>query len=194
MSRMPTPPIDLSGRMASLPAGGEIRHRAPATKATDLPELTTAPSGTFEGYASLFGVMDLGRDVVMPGAFRHTLTARGTHGVRLLWQHDPARPIGRWMRLEEDHRGLRVCGRLDLDQPLGREVHGLMRRGLIDGLSIGYRTESERHDPETGLRRIDRIDLWEISLVTFPMLPQARVTAVKAAPGAWPVLPAIRPL
>lgn len=191
-----TPHADIppSGRLASLPAGGEIRRRPPVPRTADLPAFTAEPSGAFEGYASLFGVMDLGRDVVMPGAFRHSLARRGARGVRLLWQHDPARPIGRWTRLQEDGRGLRVMGRLDLDQPLGREVHGLMRRGLIDGLSIGYRSEGERRDPETGLRRIDRIDLWEISLVTFPMLPQARVTAVKAAPGAWPCLPAIRPL
>ena len=64
----------------------------------------------------------------------------------------------------------------------------------VEGLSIGYRTERERRDPETGLRRLDEVDLWEISLVTFPMLPQARITAVKAMPGPLPAFPAIRPL
>jgi HK97 family phage prohead protease len=158
------------------------------------PALDPAMAGSFSGYASLFGVMDLGRDVVMPGAFRHSLARRGAGGIRLLWQHEPDKPIGRWTGLAEDGRGLKVEGRLDLDLPLGREVHQLMRRGLVDGLSIGYRTESERRDPATGLRRLEAVDLWEISLVTFPMLPQARVTAVKAMAGRLPPFPAIRAL
>ncbi|MCZ8186528.1 MAG: HK97 family phage prohead protease [Beijerinckiaceae bacterium] len=183
-----------SGRRLPRPAGRDIRPRPLSPEGADIPASPAPDAGLFEGYASLFGVMDLGRDVVMPGAFRHSLSRRGAGGIRLLWQHDPARPIGRWTRLSEDGRGLHVAGRLDLEQALAREVHGLMRRGLVEGLSIGYRTERERRDPETGLRRLDEVDLWEISLVTFPMLPQARITAVKALPGPLPAFPAIRPL
>lgn len=187
-------PVSHSGGPRSPTAGGDIRLPPPRAARADVPLAATGPAGTFSGYASLFGMMDLGRDVVMPGAFRQTLARRGAGGVRLLWQHDPARPVGRWLRLEEDGRGLRVSGRLDLAAPLGREVHGLLRHGLVDGLSIGFRTTRERRDPETGLRRLDEIDLWEISLVTFPMLPQARVTEVKATPDRLPAFPAIRPL
>lgn len=139
----------------------------------------TGESGAFEGYASVFGLMDLGRDVVVPGAFRDTLERRGAGGVKLLWQHDPAQPLGSWDAIEEDRHGLFVRGRLDLAQAKAREVLSLMKRGAVDGLSIGYRTEAERRDPATGLRRLERIDLWEISLVTFPLLPQARVRALK---------------
>lgn len=135
--------------------------------------------GAFEGYASLFGIADQGGDVVMPGAFRQSLARRGAAGVKLLWQHDPAMPIGIWLRIEEDSRGLKVIGQLDLAVSKARELHALMRSGAVDGLSIGYRTERSRKDPRTGQRRLERIDLWEVSLVTFPMLPQARVSAVK---------------
>lgn len=140
-----------------------------------------APDGVFEGYASLFRVPDLGKDVVEPGAFRDSLARRGPSGVKLLWQHDPAEPLGRWLSLVEDSRGLFVRGRLSLAVARAREIHALMREGAIDGLSIGFRSERARTEPRTGLRRLERVDLWEVSVVTFPMLPQARISAVKAA-------------
>nr|WP_249729902.1 HK97 family phage prohead protease [Chelatococcus sp. YT9] len=133
----------------------------------------------FEGYASLFGVPDLGRDVVERGAFRASLERRGIQGIKLLWQHNPGEPIGRWLALAEDARGLKVRGQLNLAVARAREIYALMRDGAVDGLSIGYRTERARTDPRDGLRHIARLDLWEISLVTFPMLPGARVGSVK---------------
>ena len=139
-----------------------------------------AEDGEFEGYASLFGVADLGKDVVMPGAFAESLSRRGAAGVRLLWQHDPAEPIGRWLSLAEDARGLRVRGRLNLAVARAREIHALMRDGAVDGLSIGFKVERARAD-RAGLRRIEKLDLWEISVVTFPMLPGARVAGVKSS-------------
>ena len=135
--------------------------------------------GTFSGYASLFGQVDLGQDLVMPGAFRESLTARGLQGVKLLFQHDPNEPIGVWLELREDVQGLFVRGRLMPEVTRAREVLSLMRAGALDGLSIGFRTVSGRTDPKSGVRRLDKIDLWEISIVTFPMLPQARVSTVK---------------
>ncbi|MDO8289726.1 MAG: HK97 family phage prohead protease [Parvibaculum sp.] len=135
--------------------------------------------GTFEGYASLFGAEDLGRDMVMPGAFRGTLKRRGHRGVKLLYQHDPLEPIGIWTKIVEDGRGLYVQGRLLGDVARGREVLSLMRAGAIDGLSIGYHVVKAQSDKKTGLRRLIEVDLWEISVVTFPMLPQARISSVK---------------
>jgi hypothetical protein len=140
-----------------------------------------APDGRFEGYASLFRVPDLGQDVVEPGAFAESLARRGCGGIKLLWQHDPAEPIGRWLHLAEDERGLFVQGQLSLGVARARDIHALMRDGAVDGLSIGFRTQRQRSDPRLGLRRLLRIDLWEISVVTFPMLPQARISAVKRA-------------
>lgn len=136
--------------------------------------------GHFTGYASLFGVPDLGRDVVLPGAFAASLAQRRAAGVRMLWQHDPAEPIGRWLSLREDGRGLRVEGRLNRAVQRAREVEALMREGGLDGLSIGFRTLRASPDG-AGRRRLIALDLWEISLVTFPLQPGARIGA--AAPN-----------
>lgn len=179
---MPLPIV--SGRSASLPPGRNIR--APARKgggADAPPPPHVDAEGFFEGYASLFGVADLGRDVVMPGAFRSTLSRRSASDIKLLWQHDPGQPLGEWLEIAEDRRGLFVVGKLDLALPKARELHRLVTRGTIDGLSIGYRTEGEKRDAATGLRRIEKLDLWEISIVTFPLLPQARIAPRSTARG-----------
>ena len=97
----------------------------------------------------------------------------------MLWQHKSAEPVGVWTTICEDTKGLFVKGRLNLQVSRAREVHSLMREGSVDGLSIGFRTEKSARDRKSGLRRLEKLDLWEISVVTFPMLPQARVSAVK---------------
>lgn len=135
--------------------------------------------GAFSGYASLFGKVDLSRDAVEPGAFLRSLRRRGPESVRMLFQHDPNQPIGRWMTIREDARGLYVRGRLTPGVARSREVLALMRSGALDGLSIGFRTVRARKDAGTGVRRILEADLWEISVVTFPMLPDARIDRVK---------------
>jgi HK97 family phage prohead protease len=145
--------------------------------------------GTFSGYASLFGAVDLGQDLVMPGAFAESLDARGARGVKLLFQHDPNEPIGVWLELNEDDKGLFARGRLMPEVTRAREVLSLMRAGALDGLSIGFRTVQGRTDPTTGVRRLDKIDLWEISVVTFPMLPEARVSTVKRRATQAPLPP-----
>lgn len=143
--------------------------------------LTVVEDGTFEGYASIFGLVDLGGDVVAPGAFAQSLARRGARQVRMLWQHDPAAPIGSWLSIEEDWRGLKVKGRLNLAVARAREALALLREGAVDGLSIGFRVKTARKTAGGGVRRLLELDLWEISIVTFPMLPQARVTKVKRA-------------
>lgn len=136
--------------------------------------------GSFHGYASLFGETDLNRDLVLPGAFRRSIAKRGPGGIRMLFQHDPAAPIGIWQDIREDHRGLFVRGRLMTEVAKGREVLALMRAGAIDGLSIGFRTVRGRTDAKSGVRHLVEVDLWEVSVVTFPMLPAARISAVKS--------------
>jgi HK97 family phage prohead protease len=152
---------------------------------------SVAEDGTFAGYASLFGKADLGRDMVMPGAFRASLARRGAGGVKMLFQHDPAEPIGVWTDIREDGQGLAVRGRLTTGVARAREVLALMRAGALDGLSIGFRTVRGRTDAKSGVRELLEVDLWEISVVTFPMLPEARVASVKAARDAA-LLAAIR--
>jgi HK97 family phage prohead protease len=136
--------------------------------------------GRLAGYASLFEEPDQGGDVVAPGAFAASL-ARSDRRVKLLWQHDPAQPIGVWERLVEDRRGLWAEGRLLTEIRAGAEAAALLVAGAVDGLSIGYR--AVRVEPlRGGGRRLLEIDLWEVSLVTFPMLPAARASA--GAPAA----------
>ena len=135
--------------------------------------------GSFEGYASLFGKKDMGADVVERGAFSACLEKRGASGIRMLFQHDPAEPIGHWREIGQDAKGLYVCGQLSTDVARAREVLALMRDGALDGLSIGFRTVRARQDKKHGVRRLLEIDLWEISVVTFPMLRGARISKVK---------------
>jgi HK97 family phage prohead protease len=140
--------------------------------------------GSFSGYASLFGVADLSRDIVEKGAFLASLGRRGAGGVKMLYQHDPTEPIGRWTDIRETAKGLKVTGQLTTTIARGRDVLQLMRDGVLDGLSIGFRTVNSRTDRKSGIRRLMEIDLWEISVVTFPMQPEARVSQVKAFDAA----------
>jgi HK97 family phage prohead protease len=139
------------------------------------------PDGAIEGYASLFGEVDQARDMVMPGAFTQTLKARGLRKIPMLFQHDPSEPVGVWLELAEDWRGLRARGRLIPDVMRARELLSLIRAGAIDGLSIGYRTVRGQIDPKSRVRKLYQVDLWEISIVTFPLLNGARVSAAKTA-------------
>ncbi|NEW91336.1 HK97 family phage prohead protease [Rhodopseudomonas sp. BR0M22] len=160
---------------------------APLTDAVPAPaRFVLAGDGSIEGYASLFGEVDQARDMVMPGAFTQTLKQRGLRKIPMLFQHDPAEPVGVWLELIEDWRGLRARGRLIPDVARGRELLALLREGAIDGLSIGYRTVRGRIDPKTRVRRLYQVDLWEISIVTFPLLNGARIATVKQTPRPSP--------
>jgi HK97 family phage prohead protease len=158
--------------------------RPPESKRLALELRGLDSDGAFSGYASLFGEADLARDVVEPGAFAASLARRGIAGVKMLWHHDPAEPIGTWLDIREDARGLAVRGRILTELARGREALVLMRAGAVDGLSIGFRTVRARPEMvgrKSAGRRLIEVDLWEISLVTFPMLPAARIAAVKGA-------------
>ncbi|SLN59726.1 HK97 family phage prohead protease [Pseudooctadecabacter jejudonensis] len=130
------------------------------------------------GYASLFGKADQGGDVVQTGAYAASLERLAAKGnrVKMLWQHDPEQPIGVWDEVREDASGLWVKGRILTDVEKGREAAALIEAGAIDGLSIGYRTVRATKN-DTGGRLLSELELWEVSLVTFPMLPDARVGA-----------------
>jgi HK97 family phage prohead protease len=135
--------------------------------------------GRFAGYASVFGEVDDGGDIVMPGAFRKSLGLRGLHRIKMLFQHDPKDPVGTWDRIAEDGFGLWVEGRLVGEVPRAEALRRLIAKGAVDGLSIGFRTVKSTRDPRSGYRRLWEIDLWEISIVTFPMMDLARI-----APGS----------
>lgn len=158
--------------------GGGLEHKFHRPEAG----LVVADGSRIKGYASLFGVPDQGGDVVLPGAYGTSLKALRDSGrqVKMLWQHDPAQPIGVWDKVQEDDRGLHVEGRLLTEVTRGREAAALLEAGAIDGLSIGYRTRRSEKDGK-GRRLLAELELWEVSLVTFPMLPQARVQAKAGA-------------
>jgi hypothetical protein len=150
------------------------------------PETGLAIDGrTVEGYASVFGVRDQGGDVVSPGAYAASLKALAGAGrrVKMLWQHDPQAPIGVWDEVREDARGLWVKGRILTEVARGAEAAALLAAGAIDGLSIGYRTVKAEKSA-AGERKLVELELWEVSLVTFPMLPEARVAAKGEDPAA----------
>lgn len=144
-------------------------------------QVTVTDGTIISGYASLFGKSDQGGDTVAKGAYAVSL-AKG-RSIKMLWQHDPAQPIGVWDEVREDDRGLWVKGRLLTDVAKGREAASLIGAGAIDGLSIGYRTVKARKDDKGG-RLLSELELWEVSLVTFPMLPDARVAAKGDDPTA----------
>ena len=138
-------------------------------------------SGVFIGYASLFGERDQSGDIVMPGAFAASLKRRAPRDVRMLFQHDAGEPIGTWVDMRETPRGLHVTGRLDRNVQRARELFSLLESRGLDGLSIGFRTLKARRDRATASRLLTEVDLWEISLVTFPMLLGARVSFVSTS-------------
>jgi len=145
------------------------------------PRTTIDADGTVEGYASLFGEIDPARDMVMRGAFRRHAGLAWNPSNPDAVPANPSEPVGIWLELREDFRGLFARGRLIPEVARGRELISLLREGAIDGLSIGFRVSKARIDPKTRIRRLHAVDLWEISIVTFPLLAGARVRAVKHA-------------
>lgn len=139
--------------------------------------------GVFSGYASTFlGTPDSKGDIIMPGCFTKTLEKNGRNktGIVLLWQHDPAEPIGVWTELVQDSKGLKVTGRLILSTPGGRKAYELLRAGAIKHLSIGFEIIDFEIDRKKKVRYLKAVDLWEISLVSFPALLSAQVTNIKS--------------
>lgn len=137
-------------------------------------------SGTFGGYASVFSVMDEGNDIVLPGAFAGTLQRHKEAGTSpaLLWQHDTREPIGVWEEMSEDDHGLRGTGRLLIDDdPLAKRAHAHLKAKSVSGLSIGFSIVDSEYKGDT--RLIKEVELWETSIVTFPMNRSARIDSVK---------------
>lgn len=152
-------------------------------------------TGVFEGYASLFDTVDLGRDSVAPGAFRASLKRQSALAIKMLYQHDPREPIGIWDTIREDRKGLYVKGRLLPEIRRAAEVLTLMKEGALDGLSIGFRTIRARSQKGAARRRLLDVELYEISVVTFPMHPGARAAMVTKQQPALPItagLPTVR--
>lgn len=137
--------------------------------------------GTFEGYGSVFGVKDSYDEIVAAGAFAESLSAHKSAGTMpaLLWQHRSGEPCGVYSDMFEDNIGLKVSGQLALKTVRGAEAYELLKMKAISGLSIGFATREDSYDRVTGIRTLKKVDLYEVSLVTFPANDTARVQGVK---------------
>jgi len=135
--------------------------------------------GSFSGYGSVFGVIDSYNERVMPGAFTRSIEQKGANGVALLWQHRSDSPIGVYTEMREDTKGLYVEGKLALGTEKGREAYELMKMGWKAGMSIGF-MPSESEKAEDGVREVRELDLWEVSIVTFPANAASMVEQVRA--------------
>lgn len=158
---------------------GILLHKNFAFKADSV-----ADDGTFTGYGSVFGNVDSYGEIVMPGAFSKSLKdiRDGGDPLPMLWNHNPNEPIGGYTALEEDARGLKVSGFIMVDEVArAREIHALMKRRVIKGLSIGYYVDEDSKDAKTGSRLLHKLDLREISPVTFPANVEAEIESVKSA-------------
>ncbi|HAS8353203.1 HK97 family phage prohead protease [Morganella morganii] len=141
-------------------------------------------TGEFEGYGSVFGVKDSYSDIVVPGAFQASLNEWREKGSlpAMLWQHQISEPVGVYTEMQEDDTGLYVKGRLLIeDDPLSKRAHAHLKAGSLSGLSIGYILKDWEYDRNKGAFLLKEIDLWEVSLVTFPSNDEARVSDVKSA-------------
>lgn len=149
--------------------------RRPLAQRTTAARITGLAADEFCGYASLFNEVDGAGDVVSPGAFRKSLRTRPPSGVRLLYQHSAFEPIGVWQDIREDSKGLFVRGRLITETTRARDVMRLIRDNALNGLSIGFRTKRAVRDSVRHLRILQEIDLWEISVVTFPLSDKCQI-------------------
>lgn len=138
--------------------------------------------GTFTGYGSVFGNVDSYGEIVAPGAFSESLAAWKAAGRMppVLWQHRSGEPIGAYTEMKEDDRGLFVRGKLLVDEvQRAKEARALMKAKAVNGLSIGFVTREDSYDKVAGIRTLKKIDLWEVSVVTFPANPAAQISSVK---------------
>ncbi len=143
----------------------------------DLKKLTD--EGQFEGYGAVFNNVDMTGDVILPGAFRNCLLEKPLNAIKLLWQHDHQQPIGKWEEIREDDHGLFVRGQILTTIQRGVEVMAMLKAGIVDGMSIGFRTIKSIWEEGTDYRQLAEVDLWEVSVVTFPANMRARVDTVK---------------
>lgn len=170
------------------------KHATLKIRDFDLSVKAVSDDGLFSGYGSVFGTVDSYREVVAPGAFSESLAEIKSKGrpVPVLWQHRSGEPIGVYTSLVEDAHGLKVEGQLIIDGVArAKEAHALMKAGAVSGLSIGYYVREDSWDEKERVRTLKKVELVEISLVTFPANDDARIDAIKSklAHGSLPTMP-----
>ena len=143
-------------------------------------EVKSLKDREFDGHGSVFGNVDLGGDVILPGAFKRSLAQYRKSGSlpQMFWMHQMDKVPGKWLDMSEDKEGLAVKGVL-ADTELGNEIHTLLTMQAVRGLSIGYQTVDQEYEDD-GTRLIKEVDLWEVSVVSLPMNPLAQVAHAKS--------------
>lgn len=131
--------------------------------------------GAIEGFAAVYGNLDHGGDIILPGAM--TKTIKGRKSLPMLLFHDQRRPVGVWNEFEDTAKGLKVRGRISIKTAAGLEAHTLAADGALAGLSIGYSTIKDRYTEKA--RELHELGLHEVSLVSVPMNDRALITGVK---------------
>lgn len=140
--------------------------------------------GIFTGYGSVFGNVDLYKEIVAPGAFADSLAQWKESGSLppVLWQHRSGEPVGPHLSMSEDAHGLLLKGHLLVNDVVrAKEARALMKAKAVNGLSIGFVTREDSYDKVTGIRTLNKVDLWEVSIVTFPANPMAQINSVKSS-------------
>ena len=160
----------------------KVKNKAYETKGFESFEIKSIDeTGKFSGYASIFNIKDSCNDVVLPNAFKKSLALKTKpQNIKLLWQHSQTQPIGVINKIKEDNIGLYVEGKILMDVKKGKEAYSLMKSGAVSGLSIGYNVKKSFYNKKNQVRTISEVDLWEVSLVTFPANKHAGITFVKS--------------
>ncbi len=145
-------------------------------------EVRYQPQGSVEGYASVFGGVDSYGDTIVPGAYQKSLAKHRKSGTTpvMLWSHKQESPIGRWVTLAEDARGLSVSGQLNMKTTAGQEAYAHLQAGDLNGLSIGFRVAPGGSEYKGGVNYLKEIELLEVSVVAVPADSAARISSVKS--------------
>lgn len=145
-------------------------------------EVRSQAQGLIEGYASVFGGVDCYSSFVVKGAYAATLAKHRANGTTpaMLWAHDTAQPLGRWTSIEEDARGLKVTGQINLQTEVGRRTFEHLRAGDVNGLSVGFNYSNDDIEQVDGVTYFKKIDLVEISVVSVPADTLARISAIRS--------------
>lgn len=170
------------GKAVKLEVKKGPRHE---TRAFAFEVRSAGENGEIEGYGSVFGVKDSWDDIVAPGAFKASLAEHKAAGSMpaMLWQHDQSEPIGVWTDMVEDEKGLRVKGQIVMETEKGKAAYALLKKGALKGLSIGFVSKEWSYDADAEVRTLTSVDLWEVSLVTFPANGKATIDTVKSTVG-----------
>lgn len=138
--------------------------------------------GVITGYGSVFGNKDRVGDVVVSGAFSKSLLLhkKNNSSIKMFWQHNPSEPIGKWIEVEQDSKGLLVQGKLNMGVQRAREAYALLKEGDIEGLSIGYRVVNQGYDKNSGVNLLKEISLFEVSIVSIATNEAAQIDEVKS--------------